>query len=114
MVPQYIKKGLTKEEYERQKNLRENGDDPNVEDINGVIDGDTALISPYEEATKVEKEWLKQFVTHEAQATLFEKLIKYFNGKHHTEEIVFRENIKPRELGKILNLMGVASKIVWC
>ncbi|CAJ0862173.1 2899_t:CDS:2 [Entrophospora sp. SA101] len=59
------------------------------------------LISPYEKACDSEREWLNKLVINQPKETanLFERLIKYFNGKHHIEEILFRESIKPKDLG---------------
>ncbi|CAH1768702.1 7979_t:CDS:2, partial [Entrophospora sp. SA101] len=58
------------------------------------------LISPYEKACDSEREWLNKLVINQPKETanLFERLIKYFNGKHHIEEILFRESIKPKDL----------------
>ncbi|CAG8783186.1 15907_t:CDS:2 [Dentiscutata erythropus] len=76
-----------------------------------------ALISPYDKASDSEREWLNKLVNDQPRetVTMFERLTKYFNGKHHVEEILFRETIKPRDLGKILSLFSRDELIiVWC
>ncbi|CAG8649733.1 4144_t:CDS:2 [Gigaspora rosea] len=78
---------------------------------------ETAPISPYDKASDSERVWLNKFVVNQPRetVTMFERLTKYFNGKHHVEEILFRETIKPRDLGKILSLFNREELIiVWC
>ncbi|CAG8478467.1 15698_t:CDS:2 [Acaulospora colombiana] len=86
MIPKYIKMGLT----------QGSTDD----------DHDVVLISPENEASDSEKKWLEGFTAKEPKETLFQKLIKYFNGKHHIDEILFREDIRSRDMGKVLNLVA--------
>ncbi|RIA89323.1 nitrogen permease regulator of amino acid transport activity 3-domain-containing protein [Glomus cerebriforme] len=104
MIPQYIKKGYTQAEYEEK--LRNSGDSEG-HGLASSMD-DTAIISPFEKASDNETEWLNNFVSNQPKETvaLFKRLIKYFNGKHHVDEILFRESLKPRDLSKILKLFN--------
>ncbi|CAG8593327.1 4784_t:CDS:2 [Scutellospora calospora] len=115
--------GFTQEEYEEKlRNTNENGYyyNTSIGESNGVSSNamdETALISPFDKASDSEREWLNKFVVNQPRetVTMFERLTKYFNGKHHVEEILFRETIKPRDLGKILSLFNREELIiVWC
>ncbi|CAG8477191.1 12354_t:CDS:10 [Ambispora leptoticha] len=91
MIPQHIKMGLTLEQYqEKMRNATDNN----------------AIISPPGQATEMEREWLKKKTVNQQKenVALFERLIKYFNGKYHIEEILFRENISRRDLKMVLGL----------
>ncbi|PKK73410.1 UPF0171-domain-containing protein [Rhizophagus irregularis] len=106
MVPRYIKMGFTQAEYEEK--LRNSGDS----EFNSSYD--TAIISPVEKASDSERDWLNNFVANHPKETvsLFERLIKYFNGKHHVDEILFRESLKPRDLSKIITLFSKDQYII--
>ncbi|RHZ85444.1 hypothetical protein Glove_65g69 [Diversispora epigaea] len=107
MIPQHIKMG---EDRPSNTDVNNNG---------GMCD--TGLISPYDKALDSERLWLNKFVESRSKdqtnefKVIFKSLIKYFNGKHHVEEILFRETIKPRDLGKVLSLFSKDElTIVWC
>jgi hypothetical protein len=133
MVPRYIKMGFTQAEYEEK--LRNSGDS----EFNSSLMDDTAIISPVEKASDSERDWLNNFVANHPKETisLFERfvkplslvimifiilllivrfcvlrLIKYFNGKHHVDEILFRESLKPRDLSKIITLFSKDQYII--
>lgn len=66
---------------------------------------DTILSDPYN-STQQERLWLEKLeVRHPmADAALFRKVRKYFNGKHAIEKIIVRENIEPRALRRLLDI----------
>nr|CAG8521746.1 8192_t:CDS:2 [Entrophospora candida] len=121
MVPQYVNTEEENQEKLRMSNVIDDNNNNGAEI--GIVNGDSqvnhsdnsnnintsprtnstdpvVLISPYEKACDSEREWLNKLVINQPKETanLFERLIKYFNGKHHIEEILFRESIKPKDL----------------
>ena len=75
----------------------------NDETLNGDIFQDSILADPYN-ATQLEKRWLGKLAAHypAADAALFAKVSKYFNGKHAVEKIIVREGVDPRALRRLL------------
>ncbi|CAG8477829.1 9559_t:CDS:2 [Ambispora gerdemannii] len=73
---------------------------------NATTADNIAIISAPRQATELEREWLKKKTVNQQRenVAIFERLIKYFNGKHHIEEILFRENISRRDLKMVLGL----------
>jgi nitrogen permease regulator 3-like protein len=63
-----------------------------------------SMISDPHNASRQEKLWLGKLATYHpvADATLFLRVCKYFNGKHAVEKIVVREGIDPRALRRLL------------
>jgi len=50
-------------------------------------------------------DWVKRFASEKAPrevAELFERLVPYLNGRHHTEEIMFREGVTRKQLNLVL------------
>jgi len=72
-IPQYIKLGYTREEFEK---LRNSGD-------HGLMFGpdDTSIISPFERASDSEREWLRKFVANQNNeiVSLFDRFVKILN-----------------------------------
>lgn len=58
MIPQHIKMG---EEYDKLKSSNNNGEYGNNENGMGAMD-ETALISPHDKASDIERVWLNKFV----------------------------------------------------
>lgn len=66
---------------------------------------DSILSDPYN-ATTQERLWLdKLAVRHPvADATLFRKVCRYFNGTHAVEKVIVRENISPKAMRRLLDI----------
>ncbi|KAG9304606.1 hypothetical protein G9A89_020170 [Geosiphon pyriformis] len=113
MIPHHIKLGLSLEEYEEK--MRNTSVENESNGLSPIISDNNALISAPEQASPIEKEWLKRKTLNQPKEidALFERLIKYFNGKHHVEEILFRENISRRDL-KMVNLQTLFSPFPLC
>ncbi|KAL1914294.1 uncharacterized protein VTP21DRAFT_9032 [Calcarisporiella thermophila] len=66
----------------------------------GSIQDSCTTISTSGQATDSEREYIRALTAEKPVdvATLFERLVHYFDGRHHTEEILFRENISSKQL----------------
>ncbi|KAK9766400.1 Nitrogen permease regulator 3 [Basidiobolus ranarum] len=96
MIPKHIKLGYNVEELEELQH------DMSTE---LVASSTYSLISGSEQATDVERDWLKRLASSQPRevASLFQRLTQYFDGKHHVEEIMYRENLSRKEFKLILN-----------
>lgn len=76
---------------------------------NGVLHDemfeDSILTDPYN-ATSQERLWLEKLELRHpvADAALFRKVCKYFNGKHSIEKLIVRENVEPKALRRLLEI----------
>ncbi|KAJ3300685.1 Nitrogen permease regulator 3 [Borealophlyctis nickersoniae] len=63
------------------------------------------IVPDPEQASDLEREWIAMVANTQPQpvASLFLRLVRYFAGKLHVEEIVFRENITRKDLKTILS-----------
>jgi len=55
--------------------------------------------------TSPSDDWVQRFASDKAPrevAELFERLVPYLNGRHHTEEIMFREGVTRKQLNLVL------------
>lgn len=76
-------------------------DEPNME-------RDYTIILEPERATAIEKRWIFKCIQDQPSDVkiLFNKVLKYFNGRTPMESIIVREGISRHDLRKILNLLG--------
>ncbi|KAJ3414584.1 Nitrogen permease regulator-like 3 [Chytridiales sp. JEL 0842] len=67
-------------------------------------DDDPLILVEPGEATDVQKDWINTIALHQPPpiATLFLRLVRYFNGHFHMEEIIFRESIIRKDFKLIL------------
>ena len=65
---------------------------------------DLPNVSKTDELTEHEKAYIHRLATNAQVQKLFEKLCVYFRGKHHLEEIMWRENISRNEICVVLSV----------
>ncbi|KAF9974512.1 Nitrogen permease regulator 3 [Actinomortierella ambigua] len=72
--------------------------------ISGKRQDASSLISNPGQASEVEREWLLRMCENQPQsvAELFMRLVPYFDGRHHLEEITFREQIALKDLKTVM------------
>lgn len=64
----------------------------------------SSIIPNPSETSDIENEWIKALAATQPQAeSLFLRLVPYFTGKYHVEEIIFRENLTRKDLKIILS-----------
>ncbi|KAI9017072.1 nitrogen permease regulator of amino acid transport activity 3-domain-containing protein [Gaertneriomyces semiglobifer] len=76
----------------------------NASEIGG-LGSDRVIVPEPALASEYEREWIEQIAYEQPAsiAALFLKLIPYFNGKYHVEEIIYRENLTRKDLRTILS-----------
>jgi hypothetical protein len=80
----------------------------NHNQVNAVDnDEESLLILEPADANETEREWINLVALHQPTpvANLFLRLVRYFNGHFHTEEIVFRESILRKDFKLILRFV---------
>ncbi|KAF9936082.1 Nitrogen permease regulator-like 3 [Mortierella alpina] len=67
------------------------------------------------QALETEKDWLMRMCENQPQsvAELFMRLIHYFDGQHHVEEILFREQIVAKDLKTVLSAFREFLILTW-
>ncbi|ORX55436.1 UPF0171-domain-containing protein [Piromyces finnis] len=67
-------------------------------------DNSSIILNP-SETSDIENEWIKMLASTQspAESALFLRLLPYFTGKYHVEEIIFRENLTRKDLKIILS-----------
>ncbi|ORY25303.1 UPF0171-domain-containing protein [Neocallimastix californiae] len=65
----------------------------------------SSIIPNPSETSDIENEWIKMLAATQspAESALFLRLVPYFTGKYHVEEIIFRENLTRKDLKTILS-----------
>lgn len=92
------------------KNSREmhNGEDLHFEFDDPNMQQDYTIILEPERATALEKRWIFKCISDQPSdiQILFNKLLKYFDGRIPLEVIMLRENVSRHEIKKLFNAMG--------
>ncbi|KAI9294082.1 UPF0171-domain-containing protein [Neoconidiobolus thromboides FSU 785] len=107
VIPRHIKLGYSSHEIDRVgvnwEGLPHQPGELSQE--NGYIPSSIALISNPAHATEAEKEWIKEVASSQVSELthIFLRLVKYFNGQYHLDEIAYYENISKKDLILILN-----------
>ncbi|KAG0244330.1 Nitrogen permease regulator 3 [Actinomortierella wolfii] len=72
--------------------------------ISGKRQDASSLIPNPGQASELEREWLLRMCENQPQgvAELFMRLVHYFDGRHHLEEITFREQIALKDLKTVM------------
>ncbi|KAG0035109.1 Nitrogen permease regulator-like 3 [Podila clonocystis] len=67
------------------------------------------------QASEVEREWITRMCENQPQSVhrLFMRLIHYFDGQHHVEEILFREQIVAKDLKTVLTAFREFLILTW-
>ncbi|KAI1318883.1 Nitrogen permease regulator 3 [Mortierella claussenii] len=67
------------------------------------------------QASEMEREWVIRMCENQPQsvAQLFMRLIHYFDGQHHVEEILFREQIVAKDLKTVLTAFREFLILTW-
>ncbi|KAG0375409.1 Nitrogen permease regulator 3 [Mortierella sp. AD032] len=67
------------------------------------------------QASEVEREWVIRMCENQPQSVteLFMRLIHYFDGQHHVEEILFREQIVAKDLRTVLSAFHEFLILAW-
>ncbi|KAG0215539.1 Nitrogen permease regulator-like 3 [Mortierella sp. GBA30] len=67
------------------------------------------------QASEAEREWLVRMCDNQPQSVteLFMRLIHYFDGQHHVEEILFREQIVAKDLKTVLSAFREFLILTW-
>ncbi|OAQ28650.1 hypothetical protein K457DRAFT_138734 [Linnemannia elongata AG-77] len=67
------------------------------------------------QASEVEREWVIRMCENQPQSVteLFMRLIHYFDGQHHVEEILFREQIVAKDLRTVLSAFREFLILAW-
>ncbi|KAF9433518.1 Nitrogen permease regulator-like 3 [Entomortierella beljakovae] len=75
----------------------------------------SSILSNPGQATELEREWLGRMCENQPRSVseLFMRLIHYFDGKHHVEEIVFGEQISPKDLKTVLEAFNEFLILTW-
>ena len=76
-----------------------------VNDNNGLED-DTILIEP-ERATLIQRRWMAKIIEERPNdiKVLFNKLVKYFNGRYTAERAMILENVSRQEMRKLTSVL---------
>ncbi|KAF9922373.1 Nitrogen permease regulator 3 [Linnemannia zychae] len=77
-------------------------------------DASTILPNPGQ-ASEMEREWVIRMCENQPQSVteLFMRLIHYFDGQHHVEEILFREQIMAKDLRTVLTAFREFLILAW-
>ncbi|KAG0270442.1 Nitrogen permease regulator 3 [Actinomortierella ambigua] len=77
---------------------------PGSSKISGKRQDNSSLIPNPGQASELEQEWLVRMGENQPQsvADLFMRLVPYFDGRHHLEEITFREQIALKDLKTVM------------
>ncbi|CAI4063365.1 hypothetical protein SKDZ_08G0190 [Saccharomyces kudriavzevii ZP591] len=106
----------------KDKNMNEKGDDERDDNDIAVVDEEEVLHFEYddpemqhdytvilepERATAIEKRWLYRCIHDQPSdiQVLFNKLLKYFNGKVPMELVIIKEEVSRHDLKKLLNAL---------
>ncbi|KAG0267420.1 Nitrogen permease regulator 3 [Mortierella polycephala] len=75
----------------------------------------SSLVPNPGQASETEREWLMRMCENQPQsvAELFMRLIQYFDGQHHVEEILFREQIVAKDLKTVLTAFRDFLILTW-
>ncbi|KAF9354244.1 Nitrogen permease regulator-like 3 [Mortierella sp. NVP85] len=67
------------------------------------------------QASEMEREWMIRMCENQPPnvSELFMRLIHYFDGQHHVEEILFREQIAAKDLKTVLTAFGEFLILTW-
>ncbi|KAG0346038.1 Nitrogen permease regulator-like 3 [Podila humilis] len=67
------------------------------------------------QASEMEREWIMRMCENQPQSVhrLFMRLIHYFDGQHHVEEILFREQIVAKDLKTVLTAFREFLILTW-
>ncbi|KAF9413192.1 Nitrogen permease regulator 3 [Podila epigama] len=67
------------------------------------------------QASETEREWIMRMCENQPQSVhrLFMRLIQYFDGQHHVEEILFREQIVAKDLKTVLTAFREFLILTW-
>ncbi|KAI0239909.1 Nitrogen permease regulator 3 [Massospora cicadina] len=107
MIPQYVKRGYNSEDFERWLAQFTPSRSPVVAPggLDSVALDGIALVSSPAQMMEAEREWIKKVAHSQPKevADLFQRLVKYFNGQYHVDEIVYYESITRRDLRAILS-----------
>ncbi|GJJ78796.1 nitrogen permease regulator 3-like protein [Entomortierella parvispora] len=75
----------------------------------------SSILSNPGQASETEREWVMRMCENQPQsvAELFMRLIHYFDGQHHVEEILFREQIVAKDLKTVLSAFREFLILTW-